>query len=179
MIIRYAILGFLSWRALSGYDLKKLFASAYFLPWSGNNNQIYTTLVQLHKDGLVTNEIDHQARGPSRKIYTITEAGRQALQAWLVGEPELPQLRHPFFLQLAWADQLAADELDELLANYVAAMQTQLLMAQEQRRRKELDPARTARESLLWQSIADHWIDFYAAEVAWVERLRTFLSVQE
>ena len=179
MAIKYAILGFLSWQALSGYDLKKLFEQAYFLYWSGNNNQIYTTLVQLHKDGAVTTEIDHQESGPSRKIYTITDEGRQQLREWLLAGPELPQLRQPFFLQLMWADTLSPVELDELCAAYEHKMAIQLLMCQEKARRNELDPARSDRERLLWQLIAERWIGFYTEEVAWVQRLRAELAGKE
>ncbi|RPI32756.1 MAG: DUF4180 domain-containing protein, partial [Chloroflexota bacterium] len=41
MDIKFAILGYLSWRPFSGYDLKKLFADSAAFYWSGNNNQIY------------------------------------------------------------------------------------------------------------------------------------------
>ena len=41
MTIKYAILGLLSWKPFSGYDLKKIFVDSASLYWSGNNNQIY------------------------------------------------------------------------------------------------------------------------------------------
>jgi DNA-binding PadR family transcriptional regulator len=172
MAIKYAILGFLSWRALSGYDLKKMFGDSIFLYWSGNNNQIYRTLVQLHKDGLVTSEIQHQASGPSRKVYTITEAGRSDLRAWVLSTPELPQLRNSFLVQLAWADQLKPDELAALLEKYEHEVHMQLLMCREQRRRNLLNPARTPRETYLWQMISENWITFYEAELAWIRKLQ-------
>ena len=50
MSIEHAILGLLSWRPMSGYDLKKIFEEASILYWSGNNNEIYRTLVKLHAD---------------------------------------------------------------------------------------------------------------------------------
>ena len=40
MTIKYAMLGFLSWRPLAGYDIKKLMVDSPVLYWSGNNNQI-------------------------------------------------------------------------------------------------------------------------------------------
>jgi DNA-binding PadR family transcriptional regulator len=54
MSIEYAILGILSWRPLSGYDLKKMIEGSAALYLSGNNNEIYRTLVSLHDQGLVT-----------------------------------------------------------------------------------------------------------------------------
>jgi DNA-binding PadR family transcriptional regulator len=176
MAIKYAILGFLSWRALSGYDLKKMFGDSIFLYWSGSNNQIYRTLVQLHKEGLVTSEIQHQESGPSKKIYTITEKGLFDLREWVLSSPELPQLRNPFLIQLAWADQLKSEELDTLLEKYEHEVHMQLLMCREQRRRNQLNPARTQRETYLWHMISDNWVKFYETELAWVQKLREELT---
>ena len=41
MSIHHAILGLLSWKPHTGYDLKKVFEDSAFMHWSGNNNQIY------------------------------------------------------------------------------------------------------------------------------------------
>ena len=41
--------------------------------WSGNNNQIYKTLVQLHADGLVESEVQQQENYPTRKEYRLTD----------------------------------------------------------------------------------------------------------
>jgi PadR family transcriptional regulator AphA len=177
--IKYAILGLLSWRALSGYDLKKMFRDSTFLYWSGNNNQIYRTLVQLAKEGLVTSETQLQASGPSRKVYTITQEGQAALREWVLSSPKLPQLRNSFLVQLAWADQLKPDELDALLERYEHEVHMQLLMCREQRRRNPVDPARTQREAYLWRTISGNWIKFYETELAWVQKLRDGLAAGE
>ncbi len=47
MTINYTILGLLESGDRSGYDLKKVMQELDFLPWSGNNNQIYKALVFL------------------------------------------------------------------------------------------------------------------------------------
>jgi DNA-binding PadR family transcriptional regulator len=176
MSIKFTILGFLSWKPLTGYDLKKLIADSPILPWSGNNNQIYTTLVDLHKSGLVTQEIENQASGPSRKIYTITAAGRAELRAWICSTPELPILKNTFHAQLAWADLLDAAELDDLLASYEEEVSVQLLMLREQHQRHQAAPDRSPRERLLWDRIMDNRIMFYAAELDWVRQLREELQ---
>jgi DNA-binding PadR family transcriptional regulator len=176
MSIQHAILGFLSWRPLTGYDLKKLFAGSEFFYWSGNSNQIYRALVQLHKEGLVTREVEHQESYPDRKVYALTAEGRAALRAWAGSAPEPPELRHTFLVQLAWADQLPSEELEALLRAYEDRVRAQLLICQEQARRGEIDPARTAREAYLWRAVADNWIGFYGHELAWVQGLRDGLA---
>jgi PadR family transcriptional regulator AphA len=179
MSIAYAILGFLSWRPLTGYDLKKLFADSEFFYWSGNSNQIYRALVKLHGEGLVSREVEHQEAYPDRKVYTITGKGRVALRAWLGSTPELPELRHAFLVQLAWADLLPPEELDALLRAYEGRARAQLLICQEQQRRGEIDPARTPREAYLWRMVAENWIGFYQHELAWARALRDGLAAFE
>jgi PadR family transcriptional regulator, regulatory protein AphA len=173
MDIRYAILGFLSWQPFTGYDLKKMIAASIAFYWSGNNNQIYTTLVSLHQEGLVTNEVQHQEHLPSRKIYTLTREGKSTLSDWVTSPPELPQFKKTFLVQLAWAAQLEQADLDSLLAKYEYEVNMQLLMLREKERRGEdLNPARTSREKYLWGMINENYIRSYAVELDWVQELR-------
>jgi PadR family transcriptional regulator AphA len=178
MSIKHALLGFLSWRPFTGYELKKMIASSESLYWSGNNNQIYTTLVQIHQEGLVTNEVQQQEHYPARKVYTITEKGLAELRAWVLSPPELPQLKNTFLIQLAWADQLLPPELDALLEKYEYEVHMRLLMCQEQERRGNTSPARTPREAYLWNMIAQNYIGYYQNELAWVRKLRQELGEQ-
>lgn len=171
MSIKHVILGFLSVEPLSGYDLKKKFADSDVLYWSGNNNQIYRALVQLHEDDLVTQEIEYQDDSPPRKEYAITATGHAALNAWVTTPPELPQLKNPFMIQLLWADGLEDAELADWLAVYAEELRVKILMLREQAARRPLAPDRTAREAYLWQAVAQRWIAFHEQELAWVESL--------
>ena len=176
MDIDCAILGLLSLRPLSGYDLKKLFGDLNGYYWSGNNNQIYKSLLQLHQDGLVSQEVQYQASLPARKIYTLTEKGRAALRQWLLSSPELPEFRSAFLVQLTWADLLTASELDALLANYEDEVRAMLLMQQEKARREAGPSARTEREAFLWKMVSQHVIATYQNEMDWVRQVRGGLN---
>lgn len=176
MSIHYAILGFLSRSSLTGYELKKLFADSDILYWSGNNNQIYRALVELHDQGFVTREIHDQETGPSRKVYTITGLGLAELRQWMQSTPELPQVKNPFLIQLAWADLLDAGELDAVLAAYEEELSVKLLMLQEQAQRAAQESAQTPRAARLWDAITQHSTDFFAHELDWVRALRSDLS---
>src|SRR5512136_2285099 len=149
MSIEYAILGLLNLRPLTGYDIKKMFAGSAVIYWSGNNNQIYTTLVKLHENELVSVEVELHADRPSRKIYSITAKGQAELKKWLLSEPEPPQLKNPFLIQLAWADHLDPDELDTLLEKYEAEMQMQLSMLQVQAQQRNISPSGTPRDAYI------------------------------
>lgn len=175
MSIKYAILGFLSWRPMSGYDVKKMFGDTEFIYWAGSNNQIYSTLIEMQHEGLVSSEVQQPERGPARKVYTVTQAGLAELRKWLGSAPEPPELRNTFLLQLAWADRLDAGELDALLAGYERQVELQLMMARETARRdrsERSEPRRTERERYLWERITQNRISFCEQELAWARETR-------
>lgn len=173
MEIKYALLGFLSWQSFSGYDLKKMMEGSELFYWSGNNNQIYTGLVQLHKDGCVEAHAQPSEKMPNRKIYRITSVGLEALRQWLVSAPELPQFRKPFLIQLAWSYELHKDEIEALLAKYEYELQMRVAVLNEQQKRGVvLNPARTPRENYLWRKIFENNLRNYNAELDWVKEVR-------
>lgn len=189
MTIEYAILGLLSCQPLSGYDIKKMFQGSPAFFWSGNNNQIYTSLVEMHRAGWVERETHEPESGPARKVYTITAAGQEALKKWVYTTPQPPQLRHPFLVQLAWGDLLAPHELQALLDNYASELQHQVDMLEVQRQQAYHTPtgklrpayvqpsqARNPREAVLWHMIYQNWIGFYQNELTWVQQLQAQLA---
>lgn len=178
MAIKYAVLGLLSWKPFSGYELRKFFSDSVALYWSGNSNQVYPTLVKLHQDGLVRAETKQQGNYPPSKVYHLTPAGKAALKEWVASDPTVPQSRSTFLTQLAWADLLSEAELGSLLDRYEHEVQMKLVMQKELIRRGMQSPGRTARETLLWDMIAQHDCALFEAELAWLTTLRDGLKKQ-
>lgn len=178
MTIKYAILGLLSWRPFTGYELKKVIAESATMYWSGNNNQIYRTLVQLLEEGLVTNEVQYQENSPMKKVYSVTEKGLLELKHWVGSAPELPEFKNVFLIQLTWADLLNFEELNKLLLKYEEEVRMQLLMQQEKARRSTNAPQRTPREVFLGEMIATNIINSYENELNWVIKLRQDLEAK-
>ncbi|MCY9762182.1 DUF4180 domain-containing protein [Paenibacillus alvei] len=176
MSIKYAILGLLSWKPASGYELKKIFEDSTTMYWSGNNNQIYKSLVQLLNEGLVTNEVRHQDSSPSKKIYSITDEGLARLKEWVLNEPELPEFKSTFLIQLAWANQLSNEELDELLDRYEGRIHMQIAYQQEKMKRGVQAPNRNDREVFLWDKISENLLSCYHNELKWVQGIREELK---
>lgn len=179
MSIKYAILGILSWKPSSGYELKKIFEDSASMYWSGNNNQIYKALVQLHDEGLVTNETEHQEGLPSKKTYTITEEGMSELKDWIFSSIEAPELKKPFLVQLAWSDLLENKELFELLTKYENEVKMQLILHQEKIKRGNNSPSRTQREIFLWNMIDKNILSSYRNELEWIQNVRKSLFEYE
>jgi DNA-binding PadR family transcriptional regulator len=80
------VLGLLSRQPMSGYDVKRILDSLSWLIGNPSFGSLYPALHALLEDGQVAVEIQPQPGKPDRKIYTITEAGRQTLREW-VSEP--------------------------------------------------------------------------------------------
>ncbi|WP_026477504.1 DUF4180 domain-containing protein [Alkaliphilus transvaalensis] len=172
MSIKFAILGMLSWKASTGYELKKIFEESSILYWSGNNNQIYKALSQMLDEELVKSEVVHQDSSPSKKIYTITEEGLNELKEWVISSPEAPEIKKTFLVQLAWSNMLSDQELNTLLIRYENELKNQLMMEQEKIRRRLPSPNRSSRESFIWNMISENIISTYNNELNWVRETR-------
>lgn len=176
MTIQYAILGLLSWQPSTGYELKKIFEASPYLYWSGNNNQIYKALLQLRKEGLISCETVHQDGAPSKKIYSATESGMEALKEWIVSAPAIPEFKKPFLIQMAWADMLSRDELSALFTKYEKEIETQLIHQKEMYDREKDWPNRSPRETFLWNMISVNLMSTFQSELAWIRKVRQQLQ---
>jgi DNA-binding PadR family transcriptional regulator len=87
--VQYAILGLLSARAdgAHGYQLKPQLDALYGDFWTINYSQLYRTLDRLERAGLVECTEHPQGRRPSRKVYRLTQNGRQRFDRWLLLPP--------------------------------------------------------------------------------------------
>jgi DNA-binding PadR family transcriptional regulator len=168
MDLQAAILGFLSWKPLSGYDLKKMLSRSDIFYWSGNNNQVYKSLLELQKEGLVTHQLQQQESLPAKKIYSLTQKGTAELVQHLKADPLAPELRKNFLIQLAWADILTDEEVMNLLEEYENVISDQLRLSQGQAISSANKPDRSARELFLWKRIHANLVDAYQTELEWV-----------
>ena len=114
--LKYAILGLLMKKDMTGYELTKEFNSALFEFWNASHSQIYPKLKALTKEGLIEYHIEITGTVLEKKVYTITDAGKEAFKKWeetLYPMPSLP--KDEFRIQLL-QDQLSQhlDRLDYL-----------------------------------------------------------------
>jgi DNA-binding PadR family transcriptional regulator len=88
--VSYALLGLLEGSSRHGYDLKRSYDRRFGEVKPIRFGQVYRTLSQLERDGLVEIVGVEAGSGPDRKRYSITPEGVTDLDTWL-GEPEEPQ----------------------------------------------------------------------------------------
>jgi PadR family transcriptional regulator, regulatory protein AphA len=111
MSLEYAILGFLNYLPMSGYDLKKRFDNSIQHFWSADQSQIYQTLARLSERGWTEVEVVAQDGKPNRKVYYITDAGREELHRWLASPILMPETRSAALIQIFFAGQLSDAEI--------------------------------------------------------------------
>lgn len=81
------------------YELKQMVSTSLGYFWSFPHSQLYSEPDRLVELGLLA--VDREEEGRRRKRYSITGAGREALQAWL-RDPEAgrAEVREPGLLKL-------------------------------------------------------------------------------
>jgi PadR family transcriptional regulator, regulatory protein AphA len=152
MSLDHAILGFLNYRPFTGYDLKKIFDTSVRHFWPADQAQIYRTLGRLSDRGFAEQELVEQSDRPDRKVYHITEAGRQELRQWLLAPLSFGENRSAPMVQVFFAGQLSDDEVLGIFER-TAAMIRQVLAIYEripQQMDAYSDYVQSAREFTFW-----------------------------
>lgn len=126
MSLEHAILGFLNYRPYSGYDLKKFFDTSVRHFWPADQSQIYRTLSRMSENDWVEIEVIHQESRPDRKVYHITETGKQELRQWLVTPLTPEENRSADMIQVFFAAQLSDEEILAIFERTAAMMRSGL-----------------------------------------------------
>jgi DNA-binding PadR family transcriptional regulator len=167
MTVSYALLGLLEENTRHGYDLKQVYDRRFGGAKPIRYGQIYRTLAQLVRGGLVEVVGVEPGAGPDRKRYAVTPEGVTDLERWL-GEPEepQPQMQTVLFTKVVLAlvsGRPAEPFLDAQRAKHLAAMRTLTAARRE---------ASSARDALL----ADYQLFHIEADLRWLEHAAGRLS---
>jgi PadR family transcriptional regulator, regulatory protein AphA len=127
MSLTHAILGILNRQPMTGYDLKTQhfdYTIAHF--WPADQAQIYRTLDKMAEQGWVQSQTEIQEDRPNRKVYSITAAGRQELEQWLITPQTMSPYREPFLIQVFFAYGLSNSRIITLLEGQADAHRQRL-----------------------------------------------------
>src|ERR1035441_6439740 len=104
----YVILGLLSIESnQSGYDIHKTVEGSVGYFWGESYGQIYPTLKRLAAEGLIVKSKSASAPRQRRQEYSLTDAGRASLQAWLAQPFQNDPPRNEFLLKLFFGREAA------------------------------------------------------------------------
>jgi PadR family transcriptional regulator AphA len=128
--VEHVILGALSLRPMSGYEVKRLVDKSTRFFWAASYGQIYPELRRLAERGLVQGTEERQG-GRRRVVYRLTPAGRHALVAWLRSPGAGFELRDEGLLKLFFAAALDHEDALALVATMRAAREDTLARLRE------------------------------------------------
>jgi DNA-binding PadR family transcriptional regulator len=136
---RQVVLGFLTWKPMSGYDIKGFVERSVSNFWSESYGQIYPTLKALVAEGLAAKQPASAKGERLRQVYSITPKGREAFRKWIQDPVNPAPSRNELLLKLFFARQVGG----EIALGQVLVFKEQLLQLSQH---YEVISAQCARE---------------------------------
>jgi DNA-binding PadR family transcriptional regulator len=162
----FAILGFLAEAPMSGYDIKQEVEQRLGTFWTESYGNIYPMLRRLRTRKLVSMRLVAGRRGPSRrKLYTITDAGRNALARWFETPVAPLRPRNEFLLRVFFGRHAPAGVLAHDLRGF-AAKATQTLQHLRSVRAR-LSAEDELPDRVYWESVIDYGEQVFATLASW------------
>lgn len=98
--LAYGLLALLAGEDCTGYDLMLRIQPF----WQAKHSQIYPLLAKLEQSGCVRFTLVAQSDKPDKKVYTITDIGRDVVREWVAGPTGEPVTRDELTLKAycAW-----------------------------------------------------------------------------
>ncbi len=171
MSLDHAILGFLQYRPLSGYDLKERFDLSVQHFWPADQSQIYRTLAKLDEQGYTRVKVVEQENRPDRKVYSITKAGREELRRWLSSPLERDYGRSASLVQVFFSAQLGNQEILGIFRRAAEQCRAALeeLRKVPAQARQFTEESEDPREAWCWFLTLECGIRVTEAKLAWME----------
>lgn len=164
-----AILSLIAERPRHGYDIEQVIEDRGMREWTEIGfSSIYYLLKKMEGDGLIEGQLEQQAgKGPARKVYRITESGRQAqLEGTLTALSTPAGGSVPFLLGLSNFPILPREEAVIALKSYAARVGDSLdLMLQQVEEQRPLPP--------FVEAMFDYSQTLSAAELEWIKNFIT------
>lgn len=179
MSLNYAILSLLAHGPLSGYELMKLFDGSIGYFWHATHPQIYKELARLENDGQVEHRSVAQRGRPTKKVYSLSDDGRQDLVAWLKVPARVQRVKDEMMLKTFACGLLEEEEALEVFQRHEDLHRARLERYQELERFLQSGPITTNRSRLGPYLTLLRGIGYERDYIAWCELARDFLSGRE
>ncbi|EJN94562.1 PadR family transcriptional regulator [Streptococcus ratti] len=114
------ILGILSKKERSGYEINDILQNQLSYFYDGTYGMIYPTLRKLEKDGKILKEVVIQEGRPNKNIYAITESGKEEFDDYLQSEIDDETFKSDFLMRLFFGTSLDKAALKQLLKEEIA-----------------------------------------------------------
>ena len=180
MSLAHGVLGFLGYDKLSGYDLAKAFNSSVQFFWYAQNSQIYLVLDNLEKQGFIEYELIVQTDKPSKKLYSITEAGREEFLRWLSAPNESVTFKSSFLMKVFFSNNRTPKENVSMFRTFIEDCRAYLdSMESVPNSIEHYSKGVSAKAPMYWQFTADFGYSYIKMCIEWAERcIKSLESLQ-
>lgn len=181
MSLSYALLGFLNYAPLTGYDLKKILDDSTNFFWSAQTSQIYRELKALEKEGYIDSIVKPSEKGPDRREYRITESGVSHLKDWVVEAHTDESMRNEFMIWLLFSSQISIDELYFQIQKKLKEYQKeyQMLMMVEKGIQEYAKMFGKEDEKFYWKMVIKRGFYDVEAKVRWAEDILKEIQIMK
>ncbi|MEV4440548.1 PadR family transcriptional regulator [Streptomyces sp. NPDC049577] len=105
MALRNAVMAALLGGEASGYDLAKGFDASVANFWMAAPQQLYRELERMESEGLISARVVEQERRPNKRLFSLTEAGMEAVRSYVAEPPGKPTtIRDELLVKVQCAD---------------------------------------------------------------------------
>lgn len=109
-MLKHGILGLINYTAMTGYELKEVFENSLNYFWTAQTSQIYRELQVLEKNGWAESTLVEQSGKPDKKIFHITESGKEELLRWLAQDETSCNMRTPLLMKVFFLGEKSVEE---------------------------------------------------------------------
>lgn len=125
-MVRGIILYYLNIKPTHGYEIQQFISLSGMDQWTDiKSGSIYYALAKLEKEGNIAEQREERTGSRVRKIYEITEKGRQALAEEMRQELRMPlfEIGSAKFVTSPILASLSQNEVEEILAEHIKQLQ--------------------------------------------------------
>jgi DNA-binding PadR family transcriptional regulator len=179
MSLKHALLGILTVHPMTGYELKQFFDSSVQHFWNAELSQIYPTLKSLEEAAYVDKRVEIQESRPNRKIYDITESGREEFARWVRAPQPAGDLRDPFLIKLFFGTELPVEDILVLLRRQMEEQQKVLAFSEtvlRERIRESVSKHDSPRQGLFWTLTLEMAIAYRRTYIEWCAKSMKLLE---
>jgi DNA-binding PadR family transcriptional regulator len=164
---------------MTGYELKQFFDSSVEHFWNAELSQIYPTLKSLEDAAFVDKHVEVQDNRPNRKVYEITEAGRDEFVRW-VRHPQPPaDMRDAFMIKVFFGTEVPVEDMLILMRRQMEEHQMVLAFSEtvlRERIRHATEEHFTTKHQLYWTLTLEMAMAYRRAYIDWCEKSMRLLE---
>ena len=179
MSLKHALLGILTVKPMTGYELKQFFDSSVQHFWNAELSQIYPTLKTLEEQGWVEKRVEVQESRPNKKIYEITDGGREEFTRWVRQPMPASDVRDPFMIKVFFGAELPVEDMLVILRRQMEEEQKVLGFSEtvlRERIREAVQHMHSPRQGLFWTLTLEMANAYRRAYIDWCERSMRLLE---